>query len=134
MSHTRVSRRALHILCTRFDTSNTANSYLGVARVWENSYVDSCLDSFDNESDASTVARDIFTLLDQDGFGLTKWLSTSRRLLEDLPLDRCASLGLDLKRDALPTEKTLGLHWDAERYLHLQDKLLHYSADSTSPS
>ena len=85
------------------------------ARVQENFYVDNYLDSFDNENDACTVARDISKLLDRGGFRLTKWLSTSRRLLEDLPLDRRASPGLDLKRDALPTEKTLGLHWDAER-------------------
>ena len=68
------------------------------ARVFKgNFYVNNYLDSFDNENDASTIARDISQLLDWGGFSLTKWLSTSRRLLEGLPLDRRASSGLDFK-------------------------------------
>ena len=55
------------------------------------------------------------TLLDRGGFKLTKWLSTSRKLLADLPPDRLGNPNLNMERDILPTEKTLGLHWDAER-------------------
>ena len=93
-----------------------ANEFAGAAdRIQTNFYVDNYLDSFDEETEAVKLAHDITTLLDRGGFRLTKWLATSRKLLASFPLDRLGKPDLNLERDELPIEKTLGLYWDAER-------------------
>ena len=57
------------------------------ARVQSNFYVDNYLDSFDEEDTATAIAHNMSTLLDRGGFKLTKWLSTSRKLIADcLPI------------------------------------------------
>ena len=93
-----------------------ANEFAGAAdRIKTNFYVDNYLDSFDEETEAVKLAHEITTLVERGGFRLTKWLATSRKLLASIPLDRLGKPDLNLERDELPTEKTLGLHWDAER-------------------
>ena len=84
-------------------------------RIQINFYVDNYLDSFDEETEAVKLAHEITTLLDRGGFWLTKWLAPPRKLLASIPLDRLGKPDLNLERDELPTEKTLGLHWDVER-------------------
>ena len=78
-----------------------------------NFYVDDCLRSENSEPLAVQMATDLKTLCELGGFNLTKFNSTSRRLLRSLPLDERAKVvkSIDLNRDALPQEKALGVCW-----------------------
>ena len=77
------------------------------------------LDSYHSKENAGAVVEDISILLDRGGFKLTKWSSTSRYVLNKVPAERRALPNLGLERDVLPTEKTLGLLWNAEKDVFL---------------
>ena len=79
-------------------------------------YVDDCLTSAPNANSAAALLREIFQLLDKGGFRITKWTSNSREVIKTVPpSDRSNELkNLDLTKDSLPKERSLGLCWDAE--------------------
>ncbi|XDV45657.1 hypothetical protein PO909_013717 [Leuciscus waleckii] len=81
------------------------------------------------KEDAVTLAKDLRTLCASGGFTLTKWMSNSRKVLMTIPEVHRASevKDLDLRHDALPVERTLGVQWDTETdtftySMKLQDK------------
>ena len=51
-----------------------------------NFYVDDCLKSLPSVKDAITHVRELCSLLQQGGFRLTKWMSSSREVLESIPV------------------------------------------------
>ena len=81
-----------------------------------NFYVDDCLRSEDSEKAAVQMADDLKTLCKLGGFNLTKFSSTSRRLLKSLPVEERAKVvkSIDLNRDKLPQERALGVCWRME--------------------
>lgn len=94
-----------------------------------NFYVDDCLKSVASEDDAVNLVRDLCVLCTSGGFTLTKWTSNSRKVLMTIPEEHRASevKDLDLRHDALPVERTLGVQWDTETdtftyTIQLQDK------------
>ena len=100
-----------------------------VQTVLRNFYVDDCLKSLATEDDAVTLAKDLRTLCASGGFTLAKWMSNSRKVLLSIPEAHRASevKDLDLRHDALPVERTLGVQWDTESdhftyRMKLQDK------------
>lgn len=64
---------------------------------------------------ATTLALNLIAMLKVGGFHLTKFLSNRREVLSALPSQERANPTLNLELDRLPINRTLGLHWDAER-------------------
>jgi transposase InsO family protein len=79
-------------------------------------YVDDMLKSFATEHEAIEVSKSIQKTLQEGGFKLTKWLSNSRMVIESFPPDERAKevKHLDLDVDTLPTDRALGIKWNAE--------------------
>ncbi|XP_052472158.1 uncharacterized protein LOC128028879 [Carassius gibelio] len=81
-----------------------------------NFYVDDCLKSLPSEAEAIALVRDLTTVCQSGGFRLVKWISNSRSVLESIDVEKRAKevKQLNLDRDNLPVERTLGLQWCAE--------------------
>ena len=79
-------------------------------------YVDDMLQSTATAEQAEKLRRGITELLKRGGFRLTKFLSTSREVLQQIPEeDRAKSLqAIDLDDASLPQESALGLQWRVE--------------------
>ncbi len=62
------------------------------------------------------MVQDLIALCQKGGFCLTKWISNSCKVLQSVPEEyRSKDIQyLDLDRDKLPVERTLGLHLCAE--------------------
>ena len=80
-----------------------------VSTVKNNFYVDDCLKALPSDEEASHHASDLRSLLSKGGFRLSKWISTSRRVLETIPVAERAKevKTLDLSKDDLPVERAL---------------------------
>ncbi|XP_076839331.1 uncharacterized protein LOC143484479 [Brachyhypopomus gauderio] len=107
----------------------SVTSPCAVQTVLNNFYVDDCLKSVATDEDAITLVNDLRALCNSGGFTLTKWMSNSRKVLLSIPEEHRASKmkDLDLRHDALPVERTLGVQWDTEMdtftySMKLQDK------------
>ena len=87
-----------------------------VKTVLEHFYVDDCLVSTSSEKKATTLTKDLMALCESGGFRLTKWSSSSRKVLLSLPEQERAKeiKNLDLNRDELPMERALGVDWCIE--------------------
>ncbi|KAI7814202.1 hypothetical protein IRJ41_010024 [Triplophysa rosa] len=106
-----------------------------VKTVFDCFYVDDCLKSVSSEEEAIAMVKDLSDLCQRGGFCLTKWISNDRKVLQSIPEEHRNKdiQHLDLDRDQLPVERTLGLHWctlyeimksngledDSERQLYL---------------
>jgi len=87
-----------------------------VSTVKNNFYVEDCLKALPSVEEASRHASDLWSLLSKGGFRLTKWISSSRRVLETIPESECAKevKTLDLSKDDLPVERALSIKWCVE--------------------
>ena len=76
-------------------------------------YMDDCLTAVASEEQAIALSQSLRALCMRGGFKLTKWVSNSRRVLSCIPADERAAevKDLDLSKDALPTERALGVQW-----------------------
>ena len=83
--------------------------------VRRNFYVDDLLKSVQTTDQATILAFNLIAMLKEGGFHLTKFLSNRREVLSALPSQERANPTLSLELDRLPINRTLGLHWDAER-------------------
>ena len=83
--------------------------------VRRNFYVDDLLKSTQTTDQAIILAFNLIAMLKEGGFHLTKFLSNRREVLSALPSQERANPTLNLELDRLPINRTLGLHWDAER-------------------
>ncbi|KAL9958369.1 hypothetical protein ACROYT_G035375 [Oculina patagonica] len=84
--------------------------------VLRNFYVDDCLKSVPSTEVAIRLREDLSQLLVRGGFRLTKWSCNNKEVLETIPTSDIARslVDLDLNADALPIERTLGIHWNME--------------------
>ena len=87
-----------------------------MSTIENNFYVDDCLKSLETEQNAVDLTKDLTRVCHKGGFHPTKWVSKSRAVLSHIPKeDRVTEMNeLDLDRDKLPTERTLGLLWCVE--------------------
>jgi hypothetical protein len=87
-----------------------------VKTIDRNFYVDDCLKSVSSTEKAVMLVEELRQLLSLGGFKLTKFLSNSREVLKTLSqTEHVKSLtDLDLNKDALPRERTLGVLWNVE--------------------
>ena len=106
--------------CASFALKKTVTMFghdfpVEVSQVVLNSfYVDDCLISLNDESEALTLVEELSNLLSKGGFHLTKWLSNSREVLNAIPADDRNSAVKSLLGSPLPTQRTLGVAWDTD--------------------
>jgi hypothetical protein len=79
-----------------------------------NFYVDDCLASLPDTSSTVVFIDGLTQLLAKGGFRLTKWLSNNREVLHRIPESERAPCVKDLSSSSLPTERALGIIWNAE--------------------
>ena len=87
-----------------------------VSTVKNNFYGGDCLKALPSVEEASHHASDLRSLLSKGGFRPTKWISTSQRVLETIPVAKRAKevKTLDLSKDDLPVERAFGVKWCME--------------------
>ena len=78
-------------------------------------YVDDLVRSVSTPDEAISLYKQLVELLRKGGFHLTKWVSSSRQVLAQIPREETSSPLKNFDVDDLPVERTLGLLWDAER-------------------
>ena len=87
---------------------------LAIHTIMRNFYVDDMLTSVDDVESAIHLSNRLCELLQDKGFHLTKWMSSSKEVLQAIPQSLRAVPELDLDLSALPTERALGVSWDVE--------------------
>ena len=87
-----------------------------VNTVKRNFYVHDCLKSVRSVENAVEVVDQLREILSRGGFRLTKWSCNRSEVLDTIPQDEKSPsvLDLDLDKDKLPVQRTLGLHWNME--------------------
>ena len=83
-----------------------------VETVKKNFYVDDCLKSVKSDDQAVRMASQLRQLLAKGGFRLTKWNSTSRKVIESLPESERAERIKDLNFNNPLIERVLGVQWN----------------------
>ena len=83
--------------------------------ITKNFYVDDGITSIETNDSAIQLAKDTIEICRSANLRLHKFVSNSRELLGAIPATERANevQGLDLFKDKLPTERTLGLEWCA---------------------
>ena len=98
--------------CATYALKRTASDNAGDT-VNRNFYVDDCLKSVDSEDKATMLAADLQSLMKMGGFRLTKWISNSRKVLQNIPESERAPAVVSLgPEDALPCDRALGVNWN----------------------
>ena len=77
-------------------------------------YVDDLLKSLPNEQEAIELSSEITELLLRGGFRLTKFMSSSKKVLAAVPASERANPSFNLTMDKLPVERALGMIWNVE--------------------
>jgi hypothetical protein len=78
-------------------------------------YVDDLLQSVDSVETAIKLAMNLNETLASKGFRLTKWMSSSKEVLSQIPEESRARPELNLSLSDLPVERALGITWDVEK-------------------
>ena len=97
-----------------------------VHRVKNDFYVDDFITSINTVAEAKRVIKEATKLLASTGFTLTKFSSNCADILKDVNRDNLAPpfKEINLAKDGLPQQKTLGMLWNADRdcmELHSKD-------------
>ena len=106
--------------CTNFGLKQTADdnqemfSEEAVRTLRRNFYVDACLKSIKGETKAILLVSELRALLSKGGFRLTKWISSSRRVIKSVPTSGRAISVKDHLLDQLHCERALGTQWDVK--------------------
>lgn len=105
--------------CAAYALKRTATDNAGsfdrdvAATVERNFYVDDLLKSVDSEDKAVKLASELQAMLKKGGFRLTKWLSNSKAVLNEIPESERAPSVVNLEPDMdLPIDRALGVIWD----------------------
>ena len=79
-------------------------------------YVDNLLRAMDDQEKCVSLVQDVIRLCSEGGFRLNQWTTNQKEILASIPeSERDDSVAtLDLNRDELPTERTLGIHWNMQ--------------------
>ena len=108
--------------CSNFALKRTADDHeeefrsdIAVTLI-RNFYVDDMLKSVPKDEKAIEVVQRTKAMCKKGGFKLTKFVSSSRKVLESVPEEERAKeiKGLDLGQDMLPVERALGVCWCVE--------------------
>ena len=85
-----------------------------IETVKRNFYVDDCLRSVPEDTEAVRLVGQLRELLSKGGFRLTKWISNSTKVINSIPESERAPSVKDLNFDnnAVLTERALGVQWN----------------------
>ncbi|VDI74707.1 Hypothetical predicted protein [Mytilus galloprovincialis] len=108
--------------CVNFALRQTSEDCNGqfndevINTVLRNFYVDDCLKSTKNVSEAVCLVQDLQSLLSRGGFRIAKWISNNREVMRSIPISDMAVgiKDLHLDQDTLPIDRALGIQWCAE--------------------
>ena len=75
-------------------------------------YVDDCLVAVRNEMEAIQLVRDLEGLLARGGFNLTKWISNSPAVMENIKPERRAKGLAQIELGDASEERVLGMRWN----------------------
>ena len=106
-------------------SSNTAVGRAAAATIRNNFYMDDLATSEMNSVVALQTATEVTALVSKGGFRLRKFLSNRKEVLTAIPAQERTPSAVDLSAP-LPTEKVLGVTWDA------QEDELHVSAPAAT--
>ena len=96
-------------------TEDYAEEYSEVAPcVKKHFYVDNYIEAVDSVEVACRRVEKLTELLHRGHFHLTKWASSSRDVLKNVPVEDRSEPTLNLDLDQLPVERTLGVRWNAD--------------------
>jgi hypothetical protein len=88
--------------------------YPKAAKILDNDfYMDDCLSSCNDINEAKVLISNLQKLLQGGGMTLRKWTSNNPKILADLTPELKKGSSLELLQRK--TEKTLGIHWSANR-------------------
>ncbi|XP_058964951.2 uncharacterized protein [Pocillopora verrucosa] len=87
---------------------------LGVKAVYKCFYMDDGLSSTDSREEAIELRKQMTVLLRRGGFHLHRWLTNDQDVLATIPQQDRFPRFLELSEDKLPTDRTLGVIWDAQ--------------------
>ena len=87
---------------------------LGVNAVYKCFYMDDGLSSTDSREEAIEMRKQMTVLLRRGSFHLHKWLTNDPDVLATIPQQDRFPRFLELSEDTLPTDRTLGVIWDAQ--------------------
>ena len=93
---------------------NGADLPLGVRAVYKHFYMDDVLPSTNSREEAIEMREQMTELLRRGGFRLHKWLTNDPEVLTTIPEQDRSPRFLELSEDKLPTDRTLGITWDAQ--------------------
>ena len=98
------------------DDNELNYSELAINTLRRSFYMDDMIRSVKSVEEARRLIPEMEKLLEEGGFSLGKFMSTSRDVIESVPEEkRAKSLqNLDLKDCSLPQESALGLKWNVE--------------------
>ncbi|KAL9958215.1 hypothetical protein ACROYT_G035197 [Oculina patagonica] len=102
------------------------NCFKGCGDCKEELYVDDFLKSVESSVHTVNLAGQLRELLSRGGFRLHKWLSNRPKVMETISERERASsvLDLDLDKERLPVERTLGLRWDMRKNMFIFSAVL----------
>ncbi|XP_078493996.1 uncharacterized protein LOC144749513 [Ciona intestinalis] len=106
--------------CASFALRRTAKDNIpgvseeAVESVMKNFYVDDLLKSVETEERALSLIHELDELLSSGGFKLTKYLSSSRYVMDKLNQSELSPSLKTLNVACLPTDKTLGIFWNTQ--------------------
>ncbi|XP_052820244.1 uncharacterized protein LOC128246076 [Mya arenaria] len=90
------------------------NEYpLAAETVLKSTYMDDSMDSVDNDKVAIRLYKELTALWEKAGMNARKWISNSKTVLEQIPVEHRAKT-VDLQKNELPKVKTLGVTWVPE--------------------
>ena len=87
---------------------------LGVKAVYKHFYMDDGLPSTNFREEAIEMRKQMTELLRRRGFHLHKWLTNDPEVLATIPEQDRSPRFLELSENKLPTDRPLGVMWDAE--------------------
>ena len=93
---------------------NGGNLPLGVKAVYKLFYNDDGLPSTNSREEAIEIRRQMTELLHRGGFRLHKWMTNDAEVLKTIPEQDRSPRFLDWSENKLPTDRALGIIWDAE--------------------
>ena len=87
---------------------------IGVKAVYKHFYMDDGLPSMNSREEAIEMRKQMTELLRRRGFPLRKWLTNYPEVLATIPEQDRSPRFLELSENNLPTDRALGVVWDAE--------------------
>ena len=86
--------------------------------IHEHFYMNDYLDCFSSEERAVDTTQKVISILSNDWFRLTKWLSNNKSIIKSVPLNQCCPKIFDLGLDNIPVERSLNVIRNPEREMH----------------